>query len=134
MFVLFTKLEPSSCVCTDEERPANCTSFDPFHLAVVTSSLQDMKQNSVDTQQRFPHLLQISWIPSYARWVVRLLTCIVCKAGHIKSVQNASYDRQLIFWSHVQEIPCWMFLSWISQMTVRQARAPSCARCTARHC
>ena len=42
-------------------------------------------------------------MPSYARWVERLLTCIVFKAGHIKSV-----DRQFLFCFQGQEIPCWI--------------------------
>ena len=36
-----------------------CASFDSFPLAIVTSLLHAMNQNSLEARQRFPRLLQI---------------------------------------------------------------------------
>jgi len=62
-----------------------------FPLLVVRSLLDAMRLNSYEAQQRFPRLLQI-----------------------VESYPGQTLDS---FVACSSSVPCWMFLSWLSQMT-----------------
>ncbi|XP_071960307.1 DNA-dependent protein kinase catalytic subunit-like [Antedon mediterranea] len=73
----------------EEDTMLNLQNFGAFPLAIVTNTLQAMKDGSSEAIQRFPRLLQL-----------------------VESHPDTAKE----FIEKASSVPCWMFISWISQM------------------
>ena len=107
-----------------------------FPTTVVECLLYAIKQGSVEACQRFPRLLQIveyypKTLPIFMRQVRSFKLIIMWESqegtdqhNYFVAIMcpiligfNYLYPKLLHPPPQVNEIPCWMFVSWVAQMT-----------------
>ncbi|XP_033121520.1 DNA-dependent protein kinase catalytic subunit-like [Anneissia japonica] len=75
--------------CQEEDEKLTLQNIEVFPVAIVTNILQAMRHGSTEAMQRFPRLLQL-----------------------VEDNPDAAKE----FIEKSGSVPCWMFISWISQM------------------
>lgn len=86
---------------------------DEYPVFVVKQLLNAIKFGSYEARERFPRLLQI--VELYSNTVLKTFIEEVNSFIILSNIIIALLKNEYFFKS--ADIPCWMFLGWISQMT-----------------